>query len=283
MIRSYYLLTKPGIILGNALTATAGFALASKGHLNFVHFIETLLGLAGVIASACIFNNCIDRQTDARMARTKNRPLPRGIISIKSALFFASVLLILGTWVLMQYTNMLATLLALTGFFFYVIFYSFSKYYTSIATLVGSIAGAIPPIVGYCAVSNAFDLGALLLFAILVVWQMPHFFSIALYRIEEYAAVSLPVLPVQKGSRTTKLHMVPYILGFILTTLLLSLTGYTGPYYLATAAFLGFTWLALCVAGFNSSNDQKWARQMFQYSLAVITLLSVVIFLDTLN
>jgi protoheme IX farnesyltransferase len=135
--------------------------------------------------------------------------------------------------------------------------------------------------VGYCAASNKLDLGALILFAILVLWQMPHFFSIAVYRIADYTAASIPVLPITRGIRTTKIRSILYILAFIGVASLLTLFRYTGPLYLIAAAALGLTWLLLALKGFRVKNDNLWARRMFRTSLLVITVLSVMISLDT--
>lgn len=271
-MKTYYMLTKPGIILGNVITTASGFALASQGHFALALFFATMIGLSFIIASAGVFNNYIDRAIDAKMARTKNRALATGAISIPKALIFGSILGLAGTVTLSLVTNLLTVLVALTGFAIYLVLYAFMKYRSFYGTLVGSLAGGVPPVVGYCAVSNRLDEGALLLFLILVLWQMPHFFAIAIYRLEDYASVSIPVLPVVKGMYITKVHMLFYILAFIATSLLLTLAGYTGYIYLGVAALLGLLWLGLCIRGFNveSSGDKLWARQMFRYSLVVI-------------
>ncbi len=281
MIRTYYLLTKPGIILGNLITTGAGFALASRGHLDVRLFVPMLIGLGCVIASACVFNNYIDRELDKKMSRTKTRALARGIISHRSALLFAIVLGLAGIAVLGIWTNLLATAIAAIGFFVYVVLYSFWKTKKTYATLVGSIAGALPPVIGYCAVSNRLDVGAILLFSILVLWQMPHFFSIAMFRLDDYSAANIPVLPVEKGSRVTKIHMALYILAFTITTGLMTVCGYTGLAYLLVTAPLGLIWLWLSIKGFKADSDPVWARQMFRLSLIIITVFSLMIFNDT--
>jgi len=283
MIKTYYLLMKPGIIFGNLITTAGGFALASKGHFDLWLFIVTLVGLSCVIASACVCNNYIDRESDKKMERTKHRALVKGLISGQNAVMFAISLGITGFLALSIYTNLLTVLIALTGFLFYVILYSFGKYLSSFGTVIGSIAGAVPPVVGYCAVTNRIDAGALLLFLILILWQMPHFFAIAMYRFEDYVAASIPVLPVIKGMRTTKIHMLLYIIAFIPATLALTLCGYTGYTYLAVALLLGIAWLWLCVKGFKSTNDKLWARQMFLFSLVTITALCPLIAVDTIS
>jgi protoheme IX farnesyltransferase len=282
MIRTYYLLTKPGIIVGNLITMVSGFALASRGQFDVTLFWMTLVGLGGVIGSACVFNNYIDRDLDSKMKRTRNRPLVQGLISGRSALLFALILGGVGFSLLSLWTNWLAVSVAAVGFIIYVGLYSFWKTKSSYATLVGSISGAVPPVVGYCAVSDSFDLGALLLFTILVLWQMPHFYSIAMYRLADYRNASVPILPIAKGNFVTKVHMLLYILSYLLATSLLLVFGYTGYAYFITSSILGLAWLFLSLQGFKRADDQIWARSMFRLSLVIITALCVMITLDTL-
>nr|WP_238578990.1 heme o synthase [Neochlamydia sp. EPS4] len=270
IIKTYYMLTKPGIIAGNAVTTFGGFMLASKGPFNFWLFCWTLIGLSLVIASACVFNNYMDREIDKKMARTKNRALVRGLVSEKSALIYGTLLGLLGMGVLALYANFLTAMIALAGFLFYVVVYGLWKYRSSYGTVIGSLAGGVPPVVGYCAVSNQLDLGAFLLFTIMVLWQMPHFFAITLYRLEDYAAASIPVLPLEKGIYTTKIQMWLYIMAFIVATVMLTFMGYTGYAYLTVAVLMGLMWYVLCLKGFKSDNDKQWARQMFLFSIVVI-------------
>jgi len=278
---NYYLLTKPGIILGNLITLAAGFLLASKGVIDFRLFFATLIGLTFIMASACVFNNYIDIQIDKKMDRTKNRALVKGLISGRDAIVFAIFLGILGNLILLLYTNLLTVFVAGFGFFVYVVFYSLWKCRTVYGTAIGSIAGAVPPVVGYCAVSNHFDLGALILFTMLVLWQMPHFFSIAMYHFDDYKAAGIPVLPVIKGMLRTKVHMVFYILGFIFAAMMLTFYNYTGYVYLLVVTSFGFAWLWYCVKGFQSDDDQLWGRYMFRLSLLMIIAICFVIPFDT--
>jgi len=170
MLRTYFMLTKPGIVMGNAITCFGGFALASRGHIDFGLLFLTLIGLILVVASGCVSNNYVDRVKDAKMARTKNRALVKGVISPQRALMFATFLLLAGSAILYLWVNLLTVVLSLFGFVVYLIFYSFSKYRTVHATLIGSISGAVPPVVGYCAVSNRLDLAALILFLLIAMW-----------------------------------------------------------------------------------------------------------------
>lgn len=277
MVKTYFLLTKPGIVIGNLITALGGFFLLSKELHNPWLLSTTLLGLGCVMASGCVFNNYIDRFADEKMERTKERALAKGEIPLKNALLFALSLILFGTLVLMYGTNFLTLLVALGGFFVYVVLYTIWKYKTRHATLIGSIAGAAPPVVGYCAVSGRLDMGAFLLFLFLVLWQMPHFFSIALFRKEEYAAASIPVLPIARGVHRTKVQMLLYIVAFILSAALLTFAGYTGYAFLALSLLLGSAWLALGIRGFKAKSDKVWAKQMFRFSLVVITFLCTLI------
>lgn len=277
---NYYLITKPGIVLGNLITVAAGFLLASKGVVNLWLFIATLMGLGFIMASACVCNNYIDRNTDKKMERTKKRAIVQGLISGRHAIFFAVILEIIGNLILIKYTNLLTVFVAGIGFVVYVFIYSLWKCRTIYGTAIGSIAGAVPPVVGYCAVSNQFDTGALILFMMMVLWQMPHFFSIAIYRYSDYKKAGIPVLPVEKGMIRTKIHMVIYIVGFIVAATLLTFFNYTGNVYLIVTIFMSLAWLWLCVQGFKTNNDNVWGRKMFQLSLVLITAICFVIPFD---
>jgi protoheme IX farnesyltransferase len=267
---NYYLLTKPGIIVGNLFTLAAGFILASKGHVDYVLFLKTLIGLAFVMASGCVFNNYIDRHLDKKMRRTNNRPLVQGVVTENQALIFASVLGILGALILLFYTNLITFVVAAVGFFVYVVLYSLWKSRTIYGTAIGSIAGAIPPVVGYTAAGNHLDIGAFILFSMMVLWQMPHFFSIALSHLDDYIAADIPVLPAKCGVLKTKYHMMIYIIGFILSTSLLTFFNYTGYLFFGVALCMGSAWLFMSLRGFKCSDDQIWGHRMFSLSLWTI-------------
>jgi protoheme IX farnesyltransferase len=239
--------------------------------------ISTLGGIALIIASACVFNNYIDRGIDTKMARTKKRALVSGLISTKSALVYATVLGLLGFLILAVYTNILTVYLGLLAMFTYIVLYGISKRTTVHGTVVGSIAGALPPVAGYTAVANRLDSAALILFLILVFWQMPHFYAIAIYRLKDYRAAGIPVLPAEKGNHITKIQMLIYILAFSLATVALTLLGYTGIIFLIVMLTLGLLWFIKGWLGFNATDDSQWARGMFLFSLIVICGLSVML------
>ena len=276
-LKNYLVLTKPGIIFGNLITAVAGFALASHKAIDFPLLLTMLFSLSLVIASACIFNNFIDRSLDSKMERTKNRPLVTGVITNQSALIFALALLFLGSFFLYTLVNFPAMLSALLGFTVYVFCYSFSKYQTSLGTLIGSIAGAAPPVVGYVSLAGQFDLAALLIFLVIATWQMPHFYAIAIYRLKDYARGSIPVLPLHKGMQTAKIHMCVYIITFMLASYSLTFFHLTNLLSGIVMALLGLYWLFLGLKGFKASNDTLWARKMFIFSLVIVMVQSALI------
>lgn len=281
MLRNYYLLTKPGIIQGNAIAAIGGFLLAANGRIDWVLFLATIIGLSLVIASACVFNNFIDRHLDKKMSRTKSRALVTGDIPSRNALAFGGALGFIGFFILLLLTTLVATAAALVGFIFYVAIYGIAKRRTTHGTLVGTVPGAVPPVVGYTAVTNSIDTAALLLFLILVFWQMPHFYAIAIYRLNDYKKAGLPVLPAVKGIKQTKLQMILFVVGFIVVTLLLTVFGYTGITYALAMTFIGFGWLVLGLKGVKDGDDAIWARYMFKYSLLVLLIFSLLISVDT--
>lgn len=277
---SYFSLTKPGIIFGNLITTIGGFYLV-KPHASFFLLLFTLAGISLVIASGCVFNNYIDRDIDPLMERTKNRATALGLVSKRRILLFGIVLGLCGFCVLFFLTNMLATSIALVGFFFYSVAYSlYFKRFSIYGTAVGSISGAVPPVVGYCAASHTFDAGAVILFFMLVFWQMPHSYAIAIYRLKDYMAANIPVLPVKKSMLYTKASMLIYVIIFSIVSTLPTFLGYTGNYYLTSAVILSYYWLYLTAKGFTSENDVLWARKVFSFSIILITLLSVMMVVD---
>jgi protoheme IX farnesyltransferase len=282
MLKDYIKLTKPGIIVGNLVTACGGFFMASKGKFFPELFFSMLCGLSLVIASGCVFNNFKDRFIDAKMTRTKNRPLVKGSVNIFNALCFGAALLILGLLLLHVKTNPVALWSAVLGFIFYVYVYTPIKQISSYGTLVGSISGAIPPVCGYCAFSGSLDLGAFLLFSIITAWQMPHFYAISVYRQEEYKLANVPVLPLVRGLKNTKVQMNLYTALFLLTSITPYFFGHVGKLYFVTISALGLYWLYFAFKGFKASCDIKWAKTMFRFSLIIIMAFSLMLVVDTI-
>jgi heme o synthase len=280
-IKTYYSLTKPGVLYGNALTAAAGFLLASKGHINLWLFIALCLGSTLIIASACVLNNYLDQDIDSKMARTKKRALVQGEIKGRNAVIFSVILGVVGVAILLAWTNLLVVLIGIGGFIVYVVLYGMlSKRLSIHGTLVGSVSGAAPILAGYCAVTGTIDLGAILVFLILFLWQMPEFYSIAVYRQKEYAAAGVPVMSVVKGIRSTKIQILIYTTLFVFVTSLLSVYGYTGYVYRIIMIILGIYWIQLGVRGLKTDNSDAWARKMFRFSLIILLVFCGLISVD---
>ncbi len=281
MLRSYYSLIKPGIIRGNLLTVCAGFFLAAQGRVNFILLLAVLIGSSLLIASACIFNNYLDRDIDKHMERTRDRALVTGSIKGKNALIFGAVLGLLGVIILALYTNVVTLYVGLFGFLAYVVLYGYYKRLSVHGTLIGTISGAVPPVAGYTAVTNRLDATAVILFIILVFWQMPHFYAIALYRYSDYKAARIPVMPIKKSPLITKMHILFYILGFTIVSAMLVPFGGASYGYLAVALILGLSWLSYGLRDIKSLDYSRWGRQMFLVSLIIISLLCLAISVDS--
>ena len=281
LVKNYLLVTKPGIILGNLITAAGGSFLASKGSYDITVLLPALVGISLVVASGCVLNNCIDRDIDRKMARTCNRILARGLLSMKAAGVYACLLGIAGTILLWASANILSVVVVLAGFVIYVGVYSlYLKRHSVYGTLIGSLAGAAPPLAGYCAIGNRFDMGALILLSIFILWQMPHCYAIAIFRVKEYAAASIPVLPAAQGIPAAKRQIAGYILTFWAASLMPTFAGYTGFSYLAVAAGSGLWWLYMALSGFRTFDDRLWAKRLLVFSILNIFVLSVMMSID---
>ncbi len=276
MLRKYLFLTKPGILFGNFITTLGGFFLAAQGSIDILLLLLTLLGTTLVVASGCVVNNVIDQDIDTKMQRTRNRALVKKTISPTVALIYALVLGVIGFSILWFGVNGYAFLFAMIGFIVYVGFYSLWTKRTSIhQTVIGSISGASPPVIGYTAVTHQFDVAALLLFLAYALWQMPHSWAIAIYRFDDYKNAGIPILPVARSIYRTKIECVIYILLFAAVLNGLYCFGYTNVFFLITFNALTAYWLYLSVIGFKAVNDQLWAKRFFLYSVILITLLSL--------
>ncbi|UFJ39819.1 heme o synthase [Brevibacillus humidisoli] len=281
----YLHLTKPGITLSNLLTTFTGYWLAvfTFGYKLELHtLVLTLLGTAFVIASGATLNNYWDRELDAKMKRTKNRGLASGRIHPRNALAIGIALLVAGLIVLALFANPLTAVLGLLGHIFYVLIYTPLKRVTTLNTVIGGISGAIPPLIGWAAVTNNVEMGAWVLFLILFLWQPPHFLALAMLKTEEYRAGGIPMLPVVKGFAETKRQMFNYAAPMVPASLLLMLYANLGYVYLATALILGIGYLYILLKGFKAEDDLVWARKAFSYSLIYLTVLCFAIIVSAL-
>ncbi|HXH26263.1 MAG TPA: heme o synthase [Candidatus Acidoferrum sp.] len=272
-LKHYYHLTKPGIVYGNILTAVAGFLFAAKLQVDFRLLAALVTGTALVIASGCVFNNYLDRGIDIKMKRTSKRELVVGTVPGKHALIYAGCLGLVG-FVALAFTNWLVIGIGAAALVSYVAVYGYAKRHSIYGTIVGTIPGAASLVAGYVAVKNQLDLGALLLFAAMAVWQVPHFYAIAIRRLDDYAAAGLPVWPVKKGIPKTKQQIVLFILLFATANAAMTLSGYAGYSFLVVMLAISLYWLWHGLQGWHHPDDKKWAGSMFGLSLVVLLVLS---------
>lgn len=282
--RDFVTLAKPGILRSNLVATFGGFWLASRWDVHFMHLIWTLLGTMLVMASSCVFNNYFDRDLDTKMARTQDRVLATRRLSPTIVLWYAIGLGVLGLAVLALFSGLLAAALGVVGMFVYVVIYTlWLKRSSTWSTSIGGISGAMPPVIGYVAVTNQIDLGAWLLFAMLFLWQPPHFWALGIRRVEEYRAAGFPLLPVVKGIKRTKYQMLPYIALLIPVPILMYVYGYTGPIYMVASLLLSVAWFVMAVAGFKKPDTDKWAKTAFIFSINYLTLSFILMIIDTVH
>lgn len=281
-VKDFLALIKIGIVNSNLITAFTGLWLAFQ--FTGIHFLQeldimfcTLVGTAFIIAGSGAMNNYIDQDIDPVMKRTKSRPTATGRFTPKFVMTVAFILLFVGE-ILLFMASFAAGVWGLAGIISYVVLYSmWSKRRFVSNTIVGSISGAIPPVIGWSAVDPTLGLSAFALFYIMFAWQPPHFYALAMKRTEEYRAAQIPMLPVVKGFDRTKKSMLIWIVLLFPIPFLLTKLG-LGFIILATTLNVG--WFILAITGFKAKDDIKWANKMFIYSLNYMTILfvSMVIF-----
>ncbi|HBU80824.1 MAG TPA: protoheme IX farnesyltransferase [Paenibacillus sp.] len=277
-------ITKPGILRTNLIAVFGGFWLASQWDIDYGKLMLTLLGTVLIMASSCVFNNYFDRELDLKMERTRNRSLPTGRLTPKVVLSYAIILGVLGLIILFSFSGALAGLCGMFGMFVYVIMYTlWLKRSSTWSTSIGGLSGAMPPVIGYVAVTGRMDLGAWLLLAMLFLWQPPHFWALAIRRVEDYRAGGFPLLPVVKGIERTKIQMIPYLVLQIFVPILMYAYGYAGIFYLTVSLILSVLWLYYALIGFRAKNTDAWAKKVFLYSINYLSLSFILMILDTVH
>ena len=268
--REYVELTKPRVVALICFTAIVGMFLATPGMVPVDILIAGNLGIFLAAASAAVINQVVDASVDARMQRTRNRPLPTGQVTSTQALVFAAVLAVLSMTLLVVFTNPLTALLTFASLIGYAVLYTmYLKRATPQNIVIGGVAGAAPPLLGWVAVTGSLDGGALLLFLIIFVWTPPHFWALAIHRRADYAAVNIPMLPVTHGVAFTRLHILLYTALLVVVSLLPFVTRMAGVLYAAGALALGarFVWLAWSM--YRTETDTR-AMQTFRYSIVYL-------------
>jgi protoheme IX farnesyltransferase len=259
-------LTKPRVTSLVLITSACG-ALAAPGALSWSRFSVGMVGVLLVVGAANAFNMYLERDTDAAMQRTRLRPLPAGRLSPETALWFAAALALVGLSGVLLFVNAVAALLSALALASYVLVYTPLKRVTPWALHVGAVPGAIPPLIGWASVTGTLDAGALSLFLILFVWQLPHFLAIAIFRQSEYEKAGLRVLPAVKGLRATKREIALYSPLLLAVSLLPIWTNAAGAAYASVAALCGVLFAALGFYGLRADAGTRWARRLFFASL----------------
>ncbi|MDB4973592.1 MAG: Heme synthase, protoheme farnesyltransferase [Myxococcaceae bacterium] len=279
-IRDMVSLAKPRITLMVLITTAGGLALA--GGVDLRTALLTLLGTALVVSSANTLNCWMERDSDRLMTRTMNRPLPAGRMAASTALYFGLTLGAVSIPLLTLGVNRLTGLLAAIALVSYVGIYTPLKQKTPAALLVGSVPGALPPLIGWTAVTGRLEWAGLALFGVLFFWQLPHFIAIAVFRQEEYTRAGIKVLPAVRGLRVAKYHAIVHSVLLLLVTVSLVPLHVAGIPYLIVATLLGAWIIALSVRGFETGSTYKSARQLFFASLIYLPALFTALALDAL-
>lgn len=277
-------LFKAIVLISNVIPVFTGFWLAlyftnSSLTAHWQDFFLTIVGSTMVMAGALILNNWYDVDIDSVMERTKKRPTVTGNISLNVVLTMGISFTVFGL-ILLLFTTVEATIYAFVGWFTYVILYTmWTKRRYTLNTVVGSVSGAVTPLIGWTAVEPKLNIVPIILFLILFIWQMPHTFAIAIKKYKEYKAAGVAMLPVVHGFEMTKRQVLVYSLCLLPLPFYLSSLGTT---FMVIATLLNVGWLVLSISGFFTKDDLKWAHKIFLYSVNYITILFVMMVIVTL-
>lgn len=278
--QDYYEMTKPKVVMLLLLTAVVGMALAVDGALDIQLLIAGLTGIGLLSSAAAVINHVVDRKIDIQMARTHNRPVPNGRVSPKRALIFALALGLVGYVVLELWVNRLTALLTLASLVGYAVIYTmYLKRATPQNIVIGGLAGAAPPLLGWTSMTGEVHPHSLLLVLIVFVWTPPHFWALAVHRVEDYAKADIPMLPVTHGVEFTKTSILLYTIMLFVVCLLPYLVGMSGVIYLLgvtvlNAMFLYYAWKM------KFASDKKTAMATFKFSIIHLMVLYIVLLVD---
>ncbi len=279
-MRAFFALTKPRVVSLIVFTAVIGMFLATPGVVPAQILLAGTLGIALVAGAAAAVNCLVEQKIDAVMQRTQRRPLPRGELTALQTLIFAGVVGGLGLWLLGQYVNTLTMWLTLATFVGYAVIYTvILKPATPQNIVIGGASGAMPPVLGWAAVTGTVGPEAMVLFLIIFAWTPPHFWALALYRTEEYAKAGVPMLPVTHGKQYTRLQVLLYTAILFAASLLPFAIRMSGWLYLAAALALGGVFIAYAIRIYLAYSD-RLAQRTFRYSIAYLALLFAALLVD---
>ena len=279
---NFLALTKPKIVLLLTLTALVGMMLTIEFYTNILSSLASLLGFAFLAASSAALNQIFERESDKNMERTKKRPLASGDISLTQALTFTAILLFIGSSLLLYFSNLLTLFITTFGFIFYSLVYTiYLKWATPQNIVIGGLSGALPPLIGWTAVTNEISLLPLILVLIIFLWTPPHFWPLAIDRLDEYKKEGVPMMPIAKGVSRTKKEMIVYsvlLLGASLAPFFYGLTGY---FYLISTTALNLYFIYLCIAYLNDKENEL-SMKIFNFSVQYMLLFFLATYVDFL-
>ena len=281
-LASYINLCKPKIVLLLTVTALVGMLLSINFYSNILDGLASLLGFALLAGASAALNQIFDRETDKNMNRTKTRPLASGEISLFSALTFTAILLFVGSSLLLYFSNLLTLLITTFGFIFYSLIYTiYLKWATPQNIVIGGLSGALPPLIGWTAVNNDISLLPLTLVLVIFLWTPPHFWPLAIDRLEEYKKEGVPMMPIAKGVSRTKKEMVVYAILLLAASLAPFFYGLTGYFYLISTTTLNLYFIYLCIAYLND-RENELSMKIFNFSVKYMFLFFLATYIDFL-
>ncbi|MBA2657067.1 MAG: protoheme IX farnesyltransferase [Tatlockia sp.] len=278
--RDYLELCKPKVVALMLLTVLVGMYLSTPGWIPLFTVLAALVGIGFCAGSAAAINHLVDKRIDAIMARTQKRPIAGGRVSIKQALYFAATMGILGLIILVLFINVLTAVMTFITLIGYAgIYTGYLKRATPQNIVIGGLAGAAPPLLGWIAITNQLDPQALLLVLIIFTWTPPHFWALAIYRLEEYRNAAIPMLPVTHGVPYTKLYVLLYTILLLVVSVLPFAVGMSGWLYLSGASLLGVRFLYWAILLYRSELP-RIAMQTFRFSIIYLMMLFVFLLID---
>lgn len=281
--RDYVILAKPGIVALVLITTITGIYIGNRGLPDILLVFWTLVGTGLAASGAAILNNFHDRDIDILMERTSSRPMPKGNIKPSTAFTFGISLVAVSFFILAYFVNLLSAILAMAAAFVYVVIYThLMKRRTPDATVIGGISGALPPMIGYVAVSGKLSFEAIILFLIMFIWQPPHFWFLAIKHAEDYKRANIPTMPVSKGIFATKVKILIFNAALFPVSLLPYFYGIAGKVYLMTAFSLSLFYLVLSIRLLFSKGEKDVFR-FFYYSILYLAVLFSVMVADTIR
>ena len=284
-LSSYINLCKPKIVALLTVTALIGMLLSVNFYTNLINVfngLASLVGFALLAAASAALNQIFDRETDKNMSRTKSRPLAAGNISLTEALTFTAILLFVGSSLMLYFSNLLTLMITTFGFIFYSLIYTiYLKWATPQNIVIGGLSGALPPLIGWTAVSNEISLMPLILVLIIFLWTPPHFWPLAIDRMEEYKKEGVPMMPIAKGVTRTKKEMVVYAVLLLAASLAPYIYGLAGMFYLITTTALNLYFIYLCLIYLNDEDNQL-SMKIFNFSVKYMLLFFLATYIDFL-